>query len=158
MAYSFITCVAGLAKLETYKLAADYPRGCAPKVKLFVEGLIKSFPYWSVKDKASMKKIVSVIDDTHPSLYEHLRKDLKVLIGTVTLKDMAKTTKNPDVFAELVKLSKGIESLRKELAKVFASKASEIEAPKPKGHCASEGLDPNKPRGCCDFVEEILPL
>lgn len=164
MAYSFLTCVAGLKKLEAYKLAADYPRGCAPKVKLFVEGLIKSFPYWSVKDKASMKKIVGGIDATHPSLYEHLRKDLKALVGVVTLKDVAKTTKSPDIFAELVKLSKGIESLRAELAKVFASKAKEIETPKPeaeakaKGSCAGEGVNPNTLRGCCDYVEEILPL
>ena len=140
MAYSFITCVAGLKKLEAYKLAADYPRGCAPKVKLFVEGLIKSFPYWAVEDKASMKKIVLVIDDTHPSLYEHLRKDLKVLIGVVTLKDVAKT-KNQDVLAELVKLSKGIESLRAELAKVFAEKAKEIETPKPKAKKAKAVAD-----------------
>lgn len=163
MAYSFITCVAGLKKLEAYKLAADYPRGCAPKVKLFIEGLIKSFPYWSVEDKASMKKMLSVIDDTHPSLYEHLRRDLKVLVGVVTLKDVAKTTKSPDIFAELVKLSAGIASLRAELAKVFAEKAKEIETPKPKakkakGSCAGEGVNPNTLRGCCDYEEEILPL
>lgn len=123
MAYSFITCVAGLKKLEAYKLPADYPRGCAPKVKLFVEGLIKSFPYWSVEDKASMKKRLSVIDDTHPSLYEHLRKDLKVLVGVVTLKDVAKTTVRQDVWNELALLAAGIKSLREEMKIQFEARA-----------------------------------
>jgi hypothetical protein len=162
MAYSFTTAVNGLAKLEVYRKKEDFPKGITSKVDAFIQLVIKSFPYWANEDKATFKTMVAVIDDTHPALFPRLRNDLKVLVGVVTLKDVAKTTKNPDIIAELVKLSKGIESLRAELAKVFAEMAKEIETPKPKkkakGSCAGEGVNPNTLRGCCDFEEEVLPL
>lgn len=162
MAYSFITCVAGLKKLEVFKKKEDFPKGITAKVDAFVQGICKSFPYWCGQDKEVFKKIVEEIDITHPALFQRLRKQLKTLAGVVTLKEVLKSTTKPDVFAELVRLSAGIESLRAELAKAFASKAKEIETPKPKAKkakgCASEGLDPYKPRGCCDYEEEILPL
>jgi len=132
MAYSFTTSVAGLAKLEVYKNKEDFPKGITAKVDAFVQGVIKSYPYWHLEDKITFSEIVEDIDITHPALFPRLRKDLKVLVGIVTLKDVAKTTTKPDIMAELVKLSKGIESLRTELAKVFAERAKEIETPKPK--------------------------
>lgn len=132
MAYSFTTAVAGLAKLEVYRKKEDFPKGITGKVDAFVQCVVKSFPYWANEDKATFKHMIAVIDDTHPALFVRLRNDLKVLVGVVTLKDVVKSTKNPDIFAELVRLSKGIESLRAELAKAFASKAKEIETPKPK--------------------------
>jgi hypothetical protein len=92
--------------------------------------------------------MVAVIDDTHPALFDRLRRDLKVLVGVVTLKDVAKTTTKPDIMAELVKLSKGIESLRAELAKVFAEKAKEIETPKPKAKAKAKAV----------VEEELFPL
>jgi hypothetical protein len=45
---------------------------------------------------------------------------------------VAKTTKNPEILAELMKLSEGMKALKEELAKLFAEKAKEIETPKPK--------------------------
>jgi hypothetical protein len=147
MAYSFTTAVAGLKKLEVFKKKEDFPKGITAKVDAFVQGVIKSFPYWANKDKATFKTMVAVIDDTHPALFDRLRRDLKVLVGVVTLKDVVKSTKNPDIFAELVRLSKGIESLREELAKAFASKAKEIETPKPKAKKAKAVVE-----------EELFPL
>ena len=150
MAYSFTTAVAGLAKLEVYRKKEDFPKGITGKVDAFVQCVVKSFPYWANEDKATFKHMIAVIDDTHPALFERLRRDLKVLVGATTLKDVAKTTTKPDIMAELVKLSKGIESLREELAKAFASKAKEIETPKPKAKKAKAVVVAEE--------EELFPL
>lgn len=130
--YSVVNAIKGLEFLGTFKTKAEFPKGFTPKAELYVNTVCKSFPFWSVTNKAEFKALVLVIDKTHQALFSRLRDQLKALVGITTLKDVAKTTKNPDVFAELVRLSAGIESLRAELAKVFAEKAKEIETPKPK--------------------------
>ena len=130
--YSIENAIKGLNFLATFKTKAEFPKGFTPKAEQYVNTVCKSFPYWSVTNKAKFKALVLVIDKTHPALFSRLRDQLKDLVGITTLKDVAKSTKNPDVFAELVRLSAGIESLRAELAKAFATKASEIQIPKPK--------------------------
>ena len=130
--YSIENAIKGLNFLATFKTKAEFPKGFTPKAEQYVNTVCKSFPYWSVSNKAKFKALVLVIDKTHQALFSRLRDQLKDLVGITTLKDVAKTTTKPDVFAELVKLSAGIESLRAELAKAFASKAKEIETPKPK--------------------------
>ena len=148
MAYSFTTAVAGLAKLEVYRKKEDFPKGITGKVDAFVQGVCKSFPYWDMEDKLTFKEHIKEIDITHPALFDRLRRDLKVLVGIVTLKEVLKSTTKPDVFEELVKLSKGIESLRAELAKVFAERAKEIETPKPKAKKKAKAV----------VEEELFPL
>ena len=130
--YSVVNAIKGLEFLGTFKNKADFPKGFTPKAELYVNTVCKSFPFWSVTNKAEYKALVLVIDKTHQALFSRLRDQLKDLVGVTTLKDVLKSTTKPDVFAELVRLSAGIESLREELAKAFASKAKEIETPKPK--------------------------
>ena len=128
--YSLVTVLKGLEAHQAYKTKAEFPRGFTPKFRGFIDGVVKSYPYWVEDDKAKFKARVKQGFNT--ILFIDIKETLEGLAGVVTLKEVAKTTKNPDVFAELVRLSAGIESLRAELAKAFASKAKEIEAPKPK--------------------------
>lgn len=146
--YSLVTVLKGLDVHASYKTKADFPRGFAPKFKGFVAGICKSFPYWKDEDKAQFKARVK--EGFSPLMYPKLKEELEALAGVTTLKDVAKSTKNPDVFAELVRLSAGIESLRAELAKAFASKAKEIETPKPKAKKAKAVVVAEE--------EELFPL
>lgn len=148
--YSIENAIKGLNFLATFKTKADFPKGFTPKAEQYVDTVCKSFPYWSQANKEEFKALVKVIDKTHCALFGRLRDQLKDLVGITTLKDVAKSTKNPDVFAELVRLSAGIESLRAELAKAFASKAKEIETPKPKAKKAKAVVVAEE--------EELFPL
>lgn len=130
--YSIENAIKGLNFLATFKTKKDFPKGFTPKAEQYVDTVCKSFPYWSQANKEEFKALVKVIDKTHPALFERLRNDLKALVGVTTLKDVAKTTKNPEILAELIKLSEGMKALKEDLAKLFAERAKEIEAPKPK--------------------------
>lgn len=146
--YSVITAIKGLNAHAAFKAKAEFPKGFTPKFEGFVEGVCKSFPYWTEEGKAEFK--FRVKQGLSPLMFDRLRDQLEGLVGVVTLKEVAKTTKNPDVFAELVRLSAGIESLRAELAKAFASKAKELEAPKPKAKKAKAVVVAEE--------EELFPL
>lgn len=143
--YSLVTVLKGLEAHQAYKTKAEFPRGFTPKFRGFIDGVVKSYPYWVEDDKAKFKARVKQGFNT--ILFIDIKETLEGLAGVVTLKDVAKTTKNPDIFAELVRLSAGIESLRAELTKAFASKASEIETPKPKAKKAKAVVE-----------EELFPL
>ena len=145
--YSIENAIKGLNFLATFKTKAEFPKGFTPKAELYVNTVCKSFPFWSVTNKAEYKALVLVIDKTHQALFSRLRDQLKDLVGITTLKDVAKSTTKPDVFAELVRLSAGIESLRADLAKVFAERAKEVETPKPKAKKAKAVVE-----------EELFPL
>jgi len=147
--YSVITAIKGLNTFDAYKTKAEFPKGFTPKFECFVEGVCKSFPYWTSEGKAQFKARVK--QGLSPLMFDRLREKLEALVGVVTLKDMAKTTTKPDIMAELVKLSKGIESLRAELAKVFAEKAKEIETPKPKAKKKAKAI-------VVAEEEELFPL
>ena len=144
--YSVITAIKGINAHAAFKAKADFPKGFTPKFEGFVEGVCKSFPFWTQEGKDEFK--FRVKQGLSPLMFDRLREKLEGLVGIVTLKDVAKTTKNPDIFAELVKLSAGIESLRAELAKVFAERAKEIETPKPKAKAKAKAV----------VEEELFPL
>ena len=146
--YSLVTVLKGLEAHQAYKTKAEFPRGFTPKFRGFIDGVVKSYPYWVEDDKAKFKARVKQGFNT--ILFIDIKETLEGLAGVVTLKDVAKTTKNPDIISELVKLSKGIESLRAELAKAFASKAKEIETPKPKAKKAKAVVVAEE--------EELFPL
>lgn len=128
--YSVITAIKGLNAHAAFKAKNEFPKGFTPKFEGFVEGVVKSYPYWTEEGKAEFK--FRVKQGLSPLMFDRLREKIEALVGVVTLKEVLKSTTKPDVFAELVKLSAGIASLREELAKAFASKAKEIETPKPK--------------------------
>jgi vancomycin resistance protein YoaR len=149
--YSIENAIKGLNFLATFKTKAEFPKGFTPKAEQYVDTVCKSFPYWSQDNKEEFKALVKVIDKTHPALFERLRNGLKALVGVTTLKDVAKTTKNPEILAELMKLSEGMKALKEELAKLFAEKAKEIETPKPKAKAKAKAV-------VVAGEEELFPL
>lgn len=146
--YSVVTAIKGLDAFAAYKTKADFPKGFTPKFEGFVEGVCKSFPYWTQEGKAEFKARVK--QGLSPLMFDRLREKLEGLVGVVTLKEVAKSTTKPDIMAELVKLSEGIKSLREELAKVFAERAKGIETPKPKAKKAKAVVVAGE--------EELFPL
>lgn len=146
--YSLVTVLKGLEAHQAYKTKAEFPRGFTPKFRGFIDGVVKSYPYWVEDDKAKFKARVKQGFNT--ILFIDIKETLEGLAGVVTLKDVAKSTLNPLVMQELYLLSAGIKSLREEMVKLFAERAKEIETPKPKAKKAKAVVVAEE--------EELFPL